>query len=69
METQPMLLPFPTAQIAIENTAFHFDRPFTYRIPENLHSKIRPGCRVAVPFGAGNTLRQGMVLSCEKGQA
>ncbi len=67
METQPMLLPFPTAQIAIENTAFHFDRPFTYRIPENLHSKIRPGCRVAVPFGAGNTLRQGMVLSCEEG--
>jgi primosomal protein N' (replication factor Y) (superfamily II helicase) len=28
------------------------DRPFTYRLPETLRHRVRPGCRVIVPFGA-----------------
>lgn len=28
------------------------DRPFTYALPETLAHRVRPGCRVIVPFGA-----------------
>ncbi|MBA3974192.1 MAG: primosomal protein N' [Candidatus Solibacter sp.] len=28
------------------------DRPFTYSLPETLASRVKPGCRVIVPFGS-----------------
>lgn len=28
------------------------DRSFTYRLPESLRSRVQPGCRLLVPFGA-----------------
>lgn len=28
------------------------DRAFTYRLPESLHHRVRPGCRALVPFGS-----------------
>ncbi len=37
------------------------DRPFTYRIPEELTDRLKPGMRVRIPFGAGDTLRTGYV--------
>src|SRR6185503_13184351 len=50
--------------------AFHYcdvslpvplDRPFTYSLPETLRHRVKPGCRVIVPFGprkmTGVTLR------------
>ena len=52
------------ARIAVENTIFHFDREFSYRIPDAM-SALQPGCRVVVPFGKGNVRRQGMVLSVD----
>src|SRR5260370_42459249 len=27
------------------------DQPFTYLLPETLRHRVRPGCRVLVPFG------------------
>ena len=33
----------------------------TYRIPEEIAQRLRPGMRVQIPFGAGNTLRTGYV--------
>src|SRR5713226_2311357 len=37
------------------------DRPFTYSLPETLRHRVKPGCRVIVPFGprkmTGVTLR------------
>ena len=51
------------ARVAVENTIFHFDREFSYRIPPG--TDALPGCRVVVPFGRGNTRRQGMVLSAD----
>ena len=51
------------AQVAVENTAFHFDMEFSYRIPVELSAAARPGCRVLVPFGtSGVKKRQGMIL-------
>ena len=51
------------ADIIIEQTAFSFDKPYGYAIPETLTDLVKPGVRVVVPFGKGNTHRQGMVLS------
>ena len=50
------------ASVAIENTVYHFDKPFSYLVPEG-DAALCPGMRVLVPFGRGNRLRQGMVLS------
>ena len=51
------------AQIAVENTVYHFDKLFTYRVPTELRAKVEPGMRVSVPFGAGNRRRVGVVFS------
>ena len=54
------------AQVAVEQTALHFDKPFAYAVPPALAAQVRPGCRVLVPFGGGNRTRQGFVLSLEE---
>lgn len=54
-------------QVAVDQTAYHFDKPFDYIVPENLKDCVRPGCRVLVPFGRGDRRRQGIVLSCSEG--
>ncbi|MCI6653587.1 MAG: primosomal protein N' [Ruminococcus sp.] len=51
---------FLIAGIAVDKTVYHFDKIFSYKVPENMN--ISPGQRVLVPFGKGNRLRQGMVL-------
>lgn len=50
------------ALIALEKVAYHYDKPYTYLIPSALAGKVQAGCRVMVPFGAGNRKRQGMVM-------
>lgn len=55
-----------TAQVAIENTVYHFDKLFSYLVPSALNVMIRPGVRVAVPFGNGNRTRVGIVFSVEQ---
>ena len=32
--------------VAVENTAYHFDIPYTYLLPEDIAAKAVPGCRV-----------------------
>ena len=49
-------------KVAVENTAYHFDRAFDYRVPDSLLSKAKEGCRVLVPFGPANSKRQGIIL-------
>lgn len=48
------------AAVAVENSAFSFDKPFSYLLGDE---ECRPGCRVLVPFGRGNKCCQGIVLS------
>ena len=45
---------FKTAKVAVDKAAYHFDLLFDYLIPQNLEEKVKPGCRVLVPFGGGN---------------
>ncbi|WP_343252501.1 replication restart helicase PriA [Ligaoa zhengdingensis] len=54
------------AKIAVEKAAYHFDKLYDYLVPEAYRDKVRPGCRVTVPFGAGNRRRQGVVLALEE---
>ena len=53
----------PNALVAVEKTLYGFDRLYTYIIPEALSAVCKPGARVLLPFGNGNTLRQGIIYS------
>lgn len=44
-------------------TVSDIDRPFTYSIPDELKEKLKIGQRVKVPFGKGNRLKVGYVVS------
>lgn len=52
-------------KIAVSAATFAIDKPYSYRIPENLC--VSPGCRVLIPFGRGNRRCEGLVLSVEEG--
>ena len=54
------------ATVAVDNTYFSFDTDYSYAVPDFLE-KIKPGCRVLVPFGRGNNERYGIVLSVTDG--
>ena len=50
------------AKVVVENATLRFDKPYTYLVPQNLQAKLKAGCRVVVPFGAGNRPRFGLVM-------
>ena len=47
----------PIAQVAVDNATIHFDRLYSYRIPQPLDGKVWPGSMVLVPFGRGDKPR------------
>ena len=51
------------AKIALSAAAYAIDRPYDYLVPEQLEGTLRPGMRAAVPFGKGNRVSDGIVLS------
>ena len=51
------------AKIAVSAATYAIDRPYDYRIPPKLEGAVRPGMRAAVPFGAGNRVCDGIVLT------
>lgn len=48
--------------VAVEKTSFCFDKLFSYEVSDELVSRLKLGCFVAVPFGKSNELRQGLVV-------
>ncbi len=50
------------AAVAVEGLVYHFDAPYSYIVPEDLIDKVKPGCRVLLPFGNANKKKQGVVL-------
>ena len=48
--------------VAVDQTVFHYDKPFDYLLPFDMEEKGQVGCRVLVPFGRGNRKRQGIIL-------
>ena len=54
------------AKIAVAAANFAIDKPYSYRVPENM--VLQPGQRVMLPFGRANKRTEGVVLSVEPGQ-
>lgn len=50
------------AEMAVSNTAYSFDKLFSYAVPDWMKSTIKPGCRALLRFGRNNQLRTGMVM-------
>ena len=48
--------------VAVENTAYSFDKIFDYSADSSLGDSLSIGKRVLVPFGSGNRKRQGMIM-------
>lgn len=57
------------ASVALENTNYSFDKLYDYLIPARFEQSVFLGCRVFVPFGKGNSKRQGVVLGIYSGEA
>ena len=53
----------PVAKIAVSAATYWIDRPYDYRIPEELAEKAKPGMRVYVPFSRGNRRSEGVILA------
>lgn len=51
------------ASVVVEKCLHSFDKMYDYAIPEHLIFACKAGCRVTVPFGNANTLRQAIVFS------
>lgn len=51
------------AKLAIETATYAIDKPYDYRIPDELLNRVLPGMRVVVPFGPGNRRSEGLVLA------
>ena len=49
------------ARVAVDKASLSFDKLFDYLIPDSLR-QIAKGCRVMVPFGRSNRLRQAIVI-------
>ena len=55
------------AQLAVAAAVYAIDRPYSYRVPEEM--PLQAGMRVLVPFGRGNRRTEGVVLSLQTGDA
>lgn len=51
------------ADIIIDISHEAIDRTFQYKVPQRLSEQIRIGTQVSIPFGRGNHLRNGYVVS------
>ena len=54
------------ADVVIDITNEHVDRPFTYAVPESLMDSVRPGMPVLVPFGNGGRKKTGYILDLKE---
>ena len=50
------------ADIILAEQSEALDRTFQYRIPDHLQGQIRQGSCVDIPFGRGNSKKQGYVI-------
>lgn len=48
-------------KVAVERTAYSFDKCFDYAVPVPLRAQCAVGKRVLLPFGRGNTRRMGII--------
>jgi len=59
-------MPDTVAKIAVQAATYWIDKPYDYRIPDELLGVVVPGMRVSVPFSIGNRVSEGIVVeTCE----
>ena len=51
------------AKVAVNDATIHFDKLYSYLVPEVLQGYVWPGSMVLVPFGRGNQARMAVVLA------
>lgn len=51
-----------TVSVVLDGAIGSYDKPYSYFVPKELESKAKKGCRVTVPFGNGNTKKQGLII-------
>ena len=51
------------AKVAVAGATYAIDRPYSYRLPEELEGRARPGMRVLVPFGRGDRKMDAILLA------
>lgn len=51
------------AQVYVNTKNLNIDKPFDYLVPESIADKIAVGCRIKVPFGAGNLPKEAYVTA------
>ena len=54
------------ALVAVEKTTIFYDLLFSYEIPKALEEEIEVGSFVSIPFGNGNSVRQGLVFKIKE---
>ena len=52
------------AKVAVSAANYAIDKPYDYLLPDGTDAAV--GSRVLVPFGRGNRLTEGMILSLER---
>lgn len=57
-----------TVQVIVDVPTMQTNRPYTYRVPEQLESQVEVGMRVSVPFGAGKREVLGFVVGTSAGE-
>ena len=57
------------ATVAVDNTFFSLDTDYSYTVPKELSDSVSVGSEVLVPFGRGDKLRQGIVVSLSESEA
>ena len=57
------------AKVAVAAAPYGIDKPYDYRVPEELEGKVLPGVRVMAPFGRGNRPTEGIILRTGEGEA
>ena len=62
LSNKAVFIIFTVAKVAVEKATMSFDILFSYYVPENLTVSISIGQRVIIPFGSGNSRRQGIIL-------
>ena len=50
------------AKVAVNDATIHFDKLYSYLVPQPLTGRVWPGSMVLVPFGRGNQARMAVVL-------
>lgn len=51
------------AQVAVSGATIHFDKLYSYLVPQGLAKRLHTGSMVLVPFGRGSKARMGVVLA------